>query len=196
MIYAHPEGLTVYKSKTEAYAAYNDMIRKHLVNIEKSFNKYGKRLCDAFDLDYNMLSKLIAKHDSSKMTNTDEINGYIARNFPYEEDDIPVDSHGLRRCIFEKGLLSHYHNNPHHPEYWVMVKDNSLTPMPMEPIYVCEMIIDWVANQMDDKMPPKKYWDHNRSQKLMHHDTVDMIDKMIVYIDDNDDDLELLDYKE
>lgn len=175
--------LHVYETKEESLKAYNISICNHIQNIKKAFNVFGKLFCDALNLDINELEMLINIHDKSKMLNQDEIDGYLIHNFPYKDSNIPFNSYGLRRCIYEKALLSHYHSNPHHPEYWVMIKNNSLLPMPMEKIYICEMVLDWIANSVDENTNAKEYWRLNRNRKLLHHDTIDIIDQLIDLID-------------
>lgn len=183
----------IYETKEESLKAYNISVKNHKENIRKAFDVFGKLFCDALELNVDDLEALINIHDNSKMIDKDEIDGYLIQHFPYKDSNIPFDSYGLRRCIYEKALLNHYHSNPHHPEYWVMIKNNSLLPMPMEKIYICEMILDWIANSVDEKDNAKEYWRLNRSRKFLHHDTVDIIDKLIDLI--NPADFDKLDLK-
>jgi len=145
-----------------------------------------------YKIDIKELTHNITEHDMSKLRNNDEINGYIAHFFPYKDDGLPLVNYGLRRCIYEKGLLSHYHNNQHHPEYWVVIRDNTLSPTPMRKLYVAEMLIDWIANQSDGRLPVKEFWKMDRSRKFIHHDTIIDIDRGVDSLDDNDNDLELI----
>ena len=176
----------IYENKEDSLKAYNISIKNHKENIRKAFDVFGKLFCDALELNVDDLEALINIHDNSKMIDKDEIDGYLIQHFPYKDSNIPFDSYGLRRCIYEKALLNHYHSTPHHPEYWVMIKNNSLLPMPMEKIYICEMILDWIANSADGNDNAKEYWRLNRGRKFLHHDTVDIIDKLIDLIDPAD----------
>ena len=166
-----------YNNATDARAAYFAFVKKHKELIKEAFNEYGEKFADCLGVDVNELKKLVDVHDDDKLTNETVITGYIANFYPNDDDGIPEDAYGLRNTIFEKGLLAHYMNNPHHPEYWSYIENNKLNANPMEPIYVCEMILDWIANEDEhEHLPTSQYWRLNRSSKYLHPDTVKLID--------------------
>lgn len=171
-----------YPSEADAKVAYFDYVEKHKIAIKDAFNEYGEKFANCLGVDVIKLGKLIDIHDDDKLVVEDEIKGYIANFYPYEGDGIPDDSYGLRRAIYEKALLNHYHQNPHHPEFWVYVdaEHNRLDCKPMDPIYVCEMILDWIANEnREGHLPTSEYWRLNRSSKYIHQDTIVLIDMII-----------------
>lgn len=172
-----PESPHRYKNEADAKAAYFEYVIKHKEAIKRAFREYGDKFTDCLGVDINKLRDLISVHDDDKLVVDDEINGFIANFYPYEGDGIPDDAYGLRRAIFEKALLAHYSRNPHHPEYWSFIENNKLDAKAMEPIYVCEMILDWIANETNKgSLPTSQYWRLNRSSKYLHPDTVKMID--------------------
>lgn len=168
-------------NREEAEKLYFEYLDRHDENVWKAFRGYGRALATCLGVKYNDLEDLIRVHDKSKRTEKLEIDGYITNFYPYEGDGIGLDEYGIKNAIYEKALLSHYHNNPHHPEYWIFFKHNErkLDCKPMEPIYVCEMLIDWIANETPNNMTVDEYWKHNRGSKFLHINTVDMIDKAI-----------------
>lgn len=170
-----------YASRQDAETAYFSYLDRHDEAIKRAFEIYGKELSQCMGISYYDLEGLIAIHDKSKRTEKLEIDGYIANFYPYEGDGMKSDEYGIRHAIYEKGLLSHYHNNPHHPEYWIFFKHNErkLDCKPMEPIYVAEMLIDWIANETPDNLPVDEYWTINRGSKFLHIDTIELIDKGI-----------------
>lgn len=76
-------------------------------------------------------------HDMSKFS-ANEAFGYAMYNF---SDPHPESKEG-----FEAAWHHHKMNNPHHPEYWLNPnRSGELEPLPMPPIYIVEMIADWIG---------------------------------------------------
>lgn len=186
--------LYVYDSKEKAIEAYNEYLSNHKANILLAYDKYGKALSEYLKIDLDHLKVLCTAHDNSKLLNDEEIYGYMMQYYPYKDDGVSLDKYGLRRSIFERALLHHYHNNPHHPEYWVMFKDNSMVATVMDNIYLAEMILDLIAHQADGRGTVQEYWFNNRASKYINYDTVKQIDHIVDNILEKDDsDLNLLD---
>lgn len=173
--------LTKFESREQAEKAYFAYLEEHDKRVKEAFRGYGRALATCMGVGFNDLETLINEHDKSKWSEPLEIDGYIANFYPYEGDGMQLDEYGIRHAIFEKGLLNHYHNNPHHPEYWIFFKhtERKLDCKPMDPIYVCEMLIDWISNERPDNLPVDEYWKRNRGSKFLHIDTVSLIDRGI-----------------
>lgn len=186
------DSVFIYETKEQSVEAFKKCFANHKKNIVKAFDKYGESLSDLLNVNSDEIRELVLVHDNSKMIHQDEFEGYVAHFYPAKDDGIPIQSYGLRRSIYEKALLSHFHNNPHHPEYWVMIKNNTLTPTPMENKYIVEMILDWVTYQNINGLSTKEFWKKDRSKKFIHPDTIKLIDLCIDSLDDDDSDLELL----
>ena len=76
-------------------------------------------------------------HDMSKFC-ANEAFGYAMYNF---KDPHPASKEG-----FEAAWHHHKMNNPHHPEYWLNPnRSGELEPLSMPPIYIIEMIADWIG---------------------------------------------------
>ena len=74
-------------------------------------------------------------HDISKFS-ANEAFGYAMYNFKT----------GSGKEAFEKSWHHHKMNNPHHPEYWLNPnRSGNLEPIPMPPMYIMEMIADWIG---------------------------------------------------
>lgn len=178
-----------YDSLADAKAAYFEYLDKHHEYILKAFDKYGKKLSDALDVDISKVKELVDIHDQSKKESEDEINGYISHFYPYKNDDIGEESFGLRRAIYEKGLLHHYNSNPHHPEFWIYVNvdKSKMEAKPMDGIYIAEMLLDWIAFSMVGGCKSvEEYWKHNRASMYIHHDTVKIVDRLVDMITEDE----------
>ena len=173
--------LTRCESREQAEALYFGYLDKHDQLIRCAFTDYGKVLAECLGVSHDELSKLIEVHDQSKRTDQIEIEGYLANFYPYEGDGMSLEEYGIRHAKYEKGLLNHYHSNPHHPEYWIFFKTNErkLDCKPMEPIYVCEMLINWIAEESSDNLTVDDYWKQNRGSKFLHIETVELVDRGI-----------------
>lgn len=181
--------LYVYDTRELAEEAMMEYIRNHKKNIELAYDKYRVLLARELQVDQDRLGTLILSHDNSKINNQVEHYGYLMEHYPFKDDGIGMDKYGLRKSIYEKALLSHYHNNPHHPEYWIVFRDNVMVATPMESIYIAEMILDWIAHESDGRGSVKEYWFNNRSSKLINYDTIKIIDTIIDKLDDDDSDI-------
>lgn len=176
-----------YPSYEEARKAYFEELDHHDRLIKEAFDKYGELLADTLGVDVNKLKQLVNIHDRSKYEVEDEINGFMANYFAYDGDGIDEEYYGLRRAIYEKGLLSHFHNNPHHPEFWVFIKAGewAFEAKPMDSIYICEMLLDWIAyKNMLNIRSIKDYWVSTRSTKYIHKDTIKIIDTLVNMINE------------
>lgn len=179
--YSH---LKVYPSFEDAKAAYFKALDRHYEEVQKGFEEFGKEFCDALNADYNRLAELVKIHDKSKYEVEVEVEGFLANHFPYENDEIG-DSYGLRRAKYEKALLSHFQNNPHHPEHWIEINYETYTfeAKPMEPVYVCEMALDWIGYKQSFGVKSiSKYWEFTRVTKYLHEDTIRMAEKLLAII--------------
>ena len=55
------------------------------------------------------------------------------------------------RNEFDKAWLHHIHNNPHHWQYWVLLKDDGdIGVLDMPTNYIIEMICDWWSFSWND----------------------------------------------
>ena len=74
-------------------------------------------------------------HDISKFSANEAI-GYAMHDFTDLNDDM----------AFEVAWHHHKMHNEHHPEYWLNPnRSGKLEPIPMERIFIAEMVADWVG---------------------------------------------------
>ena len=181
----------VYKTKEDSKKAFIDELESHRKLIKEAFEIYGEEFCKILEVELTDLKKQISLHDLSKCENRDEEYGFTLKFYPNEDENIPPH---LVKIAFDKARLSHYHNNKDHPEFWVYIEDkdgiSTLNATAMEPVYVCEMILDWIASSKKaGKLPADIYWAQNRNYRCIHEKTVDQIDMLIdcyVHMRDNE----------
>lgn len=79
-------------------------------------------------------------HDYSKFTRS-EFPAY-ARRFGVGRGGKLLDI-GADPGEWQRAWVHHWHQNPHHWEYWLKLVDGIPVAMEMPPTYVLEMIADW-----------------------------------------------------
>lgn len=67
----------------------------------------------------------------------------------------------------QRGLLKHYHRNPHHPEHWLL-KPGKALPLPRR--YLLELLCDWRAFSTDDEAV-RAWYSENKDGFTFHPDT-------------------------
>lgn len=115
---------------------YNEYLTRHKDGVSKAFEWINSNTHSLIQPIENEVRDQIAVHDESKFSN-EEYDAYdkyfYGGNRSYEV-----------RNEFDKAWLHHIHNNPHHWQYWVLLKDDGdieVLDMPMN--YIIEMICDW-----------------------------------------------------
>lgn len=124
---------------------YRQYITEHINNVQKMYSKWKWLFMELFPEVYKyegqyLMESQLGSHDASKYS-VEEFEGYRQRFFPLVENQF--DKHE-----FNRAWLHHIHNNPHHPEYWVLYGEdgpNSVEVFEMPEHFIIEMICDWLA---------------------------------------------------
>lgn len=174
-----------FNTAVEARDAFLLDMATHRQNIKEAFDKFGADFCNAVGANYNTVGEHVVSHDLSKINEKVEMEGFIAYYYRFPSNDLPMDC--PRRIILcQKALLNHYHTNPSHPEYWVQFKGNHMIAVEMDKEAVVEMILDWIAIGMEPEYSSAdEYWGNNRNKKLLHEETIKLVDKLIGIFHEN-----------
>ena len=122
---------------------YNQYLDNHIANVWKAF-LYMKANLDGVirdipGVDWDWQIRL--GHDKSKLLK-EEYDAYDAYFYGN-------DKSSEIETAFEQAFLHHIHSNPHHWQYWVLIKDDpengntEIVGMPIPYNYIIEMICDW-----------------------------------------------------
>jgi hypothetical protein len=70
-------------------------------------------------------------------------------------------------------LVKHYHNNPHHWQWWVtFLETGSMIVLPMSDKYKREMLADWLAvSRMSDRLDVIPWYLQNKDKIILHPET-------------------------
>lgn len=122
---------------------YNEYLTRHKDGVSKAFEWINSNMYSLIQPIENEVRDQIAVHDESKFSN-EEYDAYDKyfyggnRSYKVKND-------------FDKAWLHHIHNNPHHWQHWVLLKDDGdieVLDMPMN--YIIEMICDWWSFSWND----------------------------------------------
>lgn len=157
---------------------YNDYLTNHIRNVQKSAYQFFERTEGnlVFLPIKTSLMNLVRQHDKSKYEK-DEWVPY--RDYFYGGDQ---ESKSINdRFDFAWNL--HQKRNPHHWQYWVLVKDSGdIIPQDIPIEYVLEMLCDWHSFSAKDKLSTAKFWyNENKGKMILSDKTRSLIDTLLVY---------------
>ena len=126
--------------------------------------------------DFAVVRNIISRHDSSKFS-PDEYDAYC--NYFYPSDGFEKDE-----AEFNRAWLLHQKRNPHHWQYWILIRDQGETePIDMPIEYICEMLCDWHSFTLrDPKSTAYKWWIDNKDNMVLSENTINHIESMISYM--------------
>lgn len=157
------------------YQEYLDYLEDHITGVQRSWNEMLKPYVEENykDTDVAEISRCIALHDSSKYM-TDEFDPYC--NYFYPSEGFEKDEEA-----FDLAWLLHQHRNPHHPQHWVLVRDEGqLVPLDMPFEYICEMLCDWHSFSLrDPKSTAYKWYIDNHENMQLSDNTIKIVEDLI-----------------
>ena len=159
--------------------AYDEYLNAHIEAVQKGWNWMIDNLIDRihpwireqypdseFDpIDILGIGEQIMDHDASK-TRPEEYYAYDAYFYGGNKSHAVVEN-------FRKAFLFHIHENPHHWQYWVLIRDDPDEPETLIEIplnYIFEMICDWWTFSWckGDPMEIFNWWDEHKDYIRMH----------------------------
>lgn len=133
-------------------------------------------------INLEAMETIIAQHDASKYSK-EEFEPYRAHHYPSKED-IDNDHHDKIERDYKLAWVHHFHNNKHHPEYWITNINGEFVKLHMDNQSFIEMICDWIAVSMCFNSSTYDWWinaDGGRKEKkeLLQEDDIIFLDKLI-----------------
>ncbi|MGL5869502.1 DUF5662 family protein [Clostridium chrysemydis] len=131
-------------------------------------------------------------HDMSKYTPTEYKAGIKYYKGNVSPNGVQKEVEGLSTA-----WLHHKGRNKHHFEYWIDYGKNpkeGLKGMKMPKKYVVEMFVDRIAaskNYLKDKYDesaPLKYYDERKEYYVMHKDTKELLEKLLIMLSEKGED--------
>ena len=155
-------------------AEYNNYLNDHIRNTIKGFEWMRQNIPEIFkDVSENMMVSQINAHDDSKW-NEEEYEAYD--NYFYGNKTKEVEE------AFDLAWLHHQHNNPHHWQHWLLMKEDGGTKaleMPKE--YIIEMLCDWWAFswKKDNLKEIFDWYANNKKKMVLHKETLQFVEDIL-----------------
>lgn len=161
-------------------AEYDEYLLTHINGVVRSWEEIlrpaiSERLAD-FNLSESDISAIdvqMENHDASKQE-SDEYNAYCNYFYPYKgfEKD---------QAAFDLAWLLHQHRNPHHHQFWVLIRDEGeKQPLDMPICYILEMLCDWHSFTLrDPESTAYKWWNEHRHEMVLSDNTIKIIEDLI-----------------
>lgn len=158
---------------------YFDYLSNHITGVQRSWNEL---LSEPFESlypdDYVEACKSISLHDESKYDD-EEFDAYLCHFYPSEgfEDD---------ELAFDYAWLRHQNMNPHHWQYWVLIRDGGeIVPMDMPVSEIANMLCDWHSfSAKDPESTAYNWYSENKDSMILSDNTRYIVEELIVYLQD------------
>lgn len=155
---------------------YDHYLKNHISGVQRAWRDILKpALFSDSESDYDLLliSTTIDRHDLSKYQ-PDEYDAYCDYFYPTESNPKDKDA-------FDRAWLLHQKRNPHHWQYWVLVRDEGeLAPIDMPIEYICEMLCDWSSfHYIDPESTANKWYKDNKKKMIFSDDTRKKVEKLL-----------------
>lgn len=157
---------------------YIDYIKRHRAGVLKSWkNILYPALLTESDYDVELLTDieiLINCHDESKLK-SDEFDAYCDYFYPSEENAKDEEA-------FNKAWFLHQRRNPHHWQYWCLIKDSGkIIPLDMPVKYICEMLCDWSSFQfvVDKNSTANNWYQKNKNKMVLSDSTRQTVEELL-----------------
>lgn len=130
-------------------------------------------------IDLDKIGLQVYNHDRSKYSE-DEFRGYCNHWYPLDGSNVKHDSNKPEGdSDYDYAWSHHQHNNPHHSQYWLIVRDDgSIKALDMPLKYICELLCDWGSFHYNDPNDPtaNEWWNENKQKFIMSDKTIEYID--------------------
>lgn len=142
--------MATIEEQKEAYVKY---IENHRDNVRHAHSIMVSKCRDMLlsnNVSLEQLEINVKNHDLSK---------YTKEEFePYRKKFFPIEGEIIDKNEFEKAVFHHYTHNKHHWNYWIGQSKE------MEPIYVVEMTLDWIAMGIQFNNTAIEYYEKNKDK--------------------------------
>lgn len=163
--------------KEEYYQYLND----HIGGVKSSWNTILKPYLESNGYEPEVITLAEShtnEHDLSKLED-DEFIPYCNHFYPVEGE---FDND---ETAFDLAWLHHQHVNPHHWQYWLLVRDSGdIVPMDIPLDYICEMLCDWHSFSYKDPTSTALAWyNENKDDMNFSENTRKIVDDLINIMD-------------
>lgn len=160
---------------------YYKYLNEHIGGVKSSWNNILKPYMIDNGYEYyiiDLADSHMVEHDLSKLEDAEFIP-YCNHFYPHG-DEFYNDE-----LAFDLAWLHHQHVNPHHWQYWILVRDSGdIVPMDMPLDYICEMLCDWHSFSYKDPKSTALAWYSDNKDNMKFSDTTrKIVDELVQVMD-------------
>ena len=164
----------MYNTRESEYYSY---LHDHIHNVRRTWEEILSPIVLKIYPDWwSRTEQEIEDHDSSKYSE-EEFDAYC--NYFYPTVDCPKDEDA-----FDLAWLHHQKLNPHHWQYWVLIRDGGKTVALDMPISsVVSMLADWHSFSVKDPNSTAYNWyTKNKGNMRLSINTRTIVEKLLEYL--------------
>ena len=165
-----------YNSRDNEYYEY---LRQHIGGVQRVWNEIlSPVVAKCYPEEWSACEEAVRNHDSSNYED-EEFEPYC--NYFYPTVDCPKD-----HSAFDRAWLHHQKVNPHHWQYWVLIRDEGeLVPMDMPISEIVNMCCDWHSfSSKDPKSTAAAWYDKNQGKMMLSDNTTEIVTFLLQYLED------------
>lgn len=157
---------------------YLNYLMEHVRNVNRAWTLQLKPALVSMREDMYAIQEAernILNHDLSKYDD-EEFIPYLNHFYPCEDEGFPNDEKQ-----FDVAWLRHIHNNPHHWQHWVLLRDSGETvALDIPKVHVWEMLCDWASfSAKDPESTAPTWYADNKNKMRLSNNSKKLIDKYI-----------------
>lgn len=124
----------------------------------------------------SIVDAVIPNHDNSKYSSEEF--------FPYLDYFYPSEGRKKDSKAFDIAWLLHQNRNPHHPQYWILIRDEGeVVPLDMPLECILEMLCDWHSfSSKDPESTAYNWYNKNKKNMTLSDKTRKEVEKLIEYL--------------
>lgn len=156
---------------------YFDYLQDHISNVNRTWVEFLEEPFGKLFPDYYSDAVIaIALHDNSKYQD-DEFDAYC--NYFYPCENFEADDEA-----FDYAWLLHQKRNPHHWQYWVLIRDSGESVcMDMTPHEIANMLCDWHGFSAKDPHSTAYNWYYeNKDNMMLSENTQEIVEILLEYL--------------
>lgn len=189
--------MKILKIFNPRYKEYLDYLDEHIGAVIKSWEDVLRPALDNLSEDekselgingqfLDRLGLQVYMHDQSKY-GEEEFTAYCNHWYPPDGSDIDhesTSSHKSDDNDYAYAWNHHQHSNGHHSQHWLCVEDDgTIYALDMPLNYICEMLCDWHSfSRNPEEQTAYDWWMGNRDKFIMSDSTIELVDRLIVYM--------------
>lgn len=169
--------LQVREDLEKADSAYHKYLAEHIANVMKGYEWIEENAPELLEGTTPNLYNDICNHDASKY---DDIEYDAYNEYFYGDKKTPEVEYN-----FDVAWNHHQKNNPHHWQYWVVLKDSGdIIPLDMDYESILHMICDWWAFSWKSGNLTEifDWYEKNKANQTMSDKTRDILEQTLDHI--------------